>query len=279
VPVIGLFILMLLFSIAIGPVQLVLLTRSNRRIWMLWTVPLISAITCLAVLGYMIVAEGWQGHATVAGVTILDEGTHRATTIGRAAFYSPMTPGDGLRFRPETEVLPQGNEHPVYTASAAIDWTHGQHFSRGWGTARIPAHCTLRKSEVRRERLGIDRADDGTLSVRNALGVDIRDVWFADDRGVIHHGGPIPAGQAGTLQRTSEKAVAGWPARSWRELYTNTYWTRSQKLAREKPREHLAPGTYVAVVEGTPFLEQPLRRARLRATQSIVLGISDPKAK
>ena len=81
-PVRGLFVLMLLFTIAIGPINVWLLARWKRRIWLLWTVPVISAVTCLAVFGYMIVAEGWQGRTRVTGFTLLDEKEQRATTLG-----------------------------------------------------------------------------------------------------------------------------------------------------------------------------------------------------
>src|SRR5438034_7340094 len=87
-----------------------ILNRHNRRIWMLWTVPVVSFFTCVLVFGFMVVTEGWQGHVVLASVTLLDEVEKRATTMGRTAFYSPLTPGDGLRFSPETEVSPLGRE-------------------------------------------------------------------------------------------------------------------------------------------------------------------------
>jgi hypothetical protein len=274
VPVRGLFALMLLFGIAIGPVNLVVLSRKNRRIWMLWTVPVMSALTCLAVFGYMIVAEGWQGHANVSGITLLDEAGKRATTIGRSAYYSPLTPADGLRFGAQTEVLVQGREHPAHTSACALDWTEGQHLSRGWVTARVPAHFSMRKCEGRHERLLVDRQPDGTLSVRNALGVDVRDVWLADEKSRLYHGGPIPAGQSATLQRSGDRtASAAWPGEPWRRLYSGTDWTMAINTLSKTPRDYLGPKTYLAVMAGTPFLEQGLKGAHVRESPSIVVGL------
>ena len=51
IPIKGLFVLMLLFTLAIGPVNFIFLVRQKRRIWLLWTTPVISLFTCLAVLG------------------------------------------------------------------------------------------------------------------------------------------------------------------------------------------------------------------------------------
>jgi hypothetical protein len=273
VPVRGLFALMILFSIALGPVNLVVLARKNKRIWMLWTVPALSAVTCLAVLGYMIIAEGWQGHARVGGITFLNEIDHRATTLGRAAFYSPLTPGDGLRFSDETEVQMQGGDVGTLSSSCTVDWTNGQHLARGWVTARVPAHFMLRKSELRRERLNVRREADGSLGLVNALGADIKALWVADENGQIYEAGSIAAGERATLQPSRKGRVKGWPNEAWRSLYSNGDWATTNANAAKRPQEHLGPGTYLAVVDGSPFLEQPLRGAAVRTSDSVVLGV------
>src|SRR3954454_8747038 len=98
----------------------------------------------------MIVAEGWSGHARVAGFTLLDEAQKRATTLGEVGFYSPLTPGDGLRFSAETEVQIPGEDHAAFTTSSAIEWGGEQHLARGWVTARVPSHFMVRRSETLR---------------------------------------------------------------------------------------------------------------------------------
>ena len=86
VPVRGLFLLMLVFAIVIGPVNLIVLSRKKRRIWMLWTIPLISLTTCFAVFLYATFAEGWNRYVRTEGLTILDQRVNRATSIGWTAF-------------------------------------------------------------------------------------------------------------------------------------------------------------------------------------------------
>ena len=63
VPVRGLLALMFLFALAIGPVNMFVLARKKRKLWLFWTVPVISFVTCLAVLGYM--AHGGHGCISV----------------------------------------------------------------------------------------------------------------------------------------------------------------------------------------------------------------------
>jgi hypothetical protein len=273
IPVRGLFAILLLFGIAIGPVNLVVLSRMNRRIWLLWTVPVLSAFFCLLVLGYMIVAEGWTGHARVSGFTLLDENERRATTIGKTAFYSPMTPADGLRFSQETEVQLQGGEHPALTNYCSIDWTDDQHLSRGWVTARVPAHFTLRKSESRRERLTIRKESDGSMVVINALGADMSKLLLADEKGNLYKTGPIVAGESARLEHAGKLERTDRPMESLRQKYAGIDWGMLITEARQKPEDYLGPNMYLAVLDESPFLEQGFRKARVRPSSSIVLGL------
>lgn len=197
VPVRGLFLVMLLFAVAIGPANLLVLSRKKRRIWMLWTTPVISVITCLAVFAYATFAEGWQRHVRTEGLTILDERAHRATTIGWTAFYSALTPGDGLHFGYETELTPQISKG--MSTVRTVDWTHDQHLASGWVTARVPSHFMVRKSEMRRERVTVRRETGTRLRVVNGLGVDIGLFWLADREGTIHSAENISAGAEAEL--------------------------------------------------------------------------------
>ena len=197
VPVRGLFLLMLVFAIVIGPVNLIVLSRKKRRIWMLWTIPLISLTTCFAVFLYATFAEGWNRYVRTEGLTILDQRVNRATSIGWTAFYSALTPGDGLHFGYETEVTPQ-----IFSATPiprTVDWTHDQNLARGWVTARVPAHFKVRKTEVRRERITVRKGEDGRLSIVNGLGADIDQFWMADRTGAIYSATNIHAGAEAKL--------------------------------------------------------------------------------
>jgi hypothetical protein len=278
IPVKGLFVLMLCFGIAIGPVNLWLLTRWKRRIWMLWTVPVISATTCAAVFGFMILVEGWSGHLRTEAITVLDQTNHRAATIGWTAFYTPLTPGDGLRFEHDTELSFQhaDNLHAYGRGggrACSLDWTDGQHLARGWVSARVPSHFKLRKNEVRRERVTVRRARDGSLSAVNGLGADVRQLWVADEKGNLYRCGPVEAGKSARLEATGEKLDAGKEQlRPLRDLYTR-HWTDAAKELRSTPLGHLPTLGYVADVEGAPFVEDGLRGASDRKTSSLVIGL------
>jgi hypothetical protein len=303
VPVLGLFVLIVFFSITIGPVNLALLTKWQKRIWLLWTVPLLSAIFSGAVLGYMVIAEGWTGHSRIVGITILDEGQKRATTLAKVAFYTPLTPSDGLRYSLETEVTAHGDDHPAFGSQCALNWGSDQHLAYGWVTARVPCHFLLRKSETSdaQKRLNPKLEDDGKWSVLNGLGVDIRELYLADDTGAIYKAESIETGARATLTRTPNSVqkikakqqgdrprgafegggvpgmnepVVAMESNPMREAFRGD-WARQIETLVKDPTKALKAGTYVAVVEASPFVEPGMKYANRRPSASLVVGIMD----
>ncbi len=172
VPVRGLLILVILFAVGIGPVNLWLLSRRQKRMWLWWNVPAVSVLTCLAVFAYSLFSEGFTGRGRTVVLTLLDENAHHATTIGYASFYCPLAPSDGLRFSYDTEVTPlhasTGYDFDPYSyrrsyrrqegRAMTIDWTNDQHLESGWVASRVPAYFAVRKSETRRERLAVHKS-------------------------------------------------------------------------------------------------------------------------
>jgi len=278
-PVRGLFLLMLLFAVVIGPVNYILLARRKKRIWLWWTAPAIGVVASLAVFGYAMFAEGWQASARAEVMTILDENARRATTIGLTAFYAPLTPGDGLRFSYDTEVTPQllgRNGYRAFArsggtggASKTIDWTEGQHLASGWVTARVPAHFIARKSEPRRERLNVRREGD-RITVVNGLGADIKQLWWAERDGRVYSAENLQAGAGGSLKPTDLRTrgeVAGL-----REAFRSEWWERIKQY-KEKPLDALEAGCYLATLDSSPFLEEGLRGNVSRKALTIVYGV------
>lgn len=272
VPVRGLLLIMLAFVILIGPVNLLVLSKKKKRMWLLWTVPAISLLTCIAVSAFSLFSEGWSGRARYWSFTILDERTHRAMTIGFNAFYAPVTPGDGLRYSVETEVTPQAERWDFSRGSGisrVADWTEDQHLETGWVTARTPAHFMIRRSETRRERLTVTRTADGSLSAVNGLGVPIRSLRLADDKGVIYQGSNIEPGASINLQKTTER-----PAQTNIGVMRNIFASNWASLVEpDVVTPELQPRTYIAELDRSPFLEEGLKGVKKKQSAARVYGI------
>jgi hypothetical protein len=270
VPVRSTVFIMLLFVLAIGPLNLIVLSRTNRRTWLLWTIPAISFLTCLLVFAYSFLREGVTPNTRIAGITILDQANRRAASIGLTAFYCPLTPSQGLFFSTDTEATPLVETFNYGRGtSREVDWTQGQHFGRGWVSARVPAHFYLRKSETRRERIEFE-TNNGQTTIVNGLGATIKNLWLADGGSHVFVATNIPAGQKFTL------------AASTTLLKKEEQSGAKGLLEKCGPQADISdgtpflkPNTYVAELEGNPFFENGLgSRAQSARTKSsaVVFG-------
>ncbi len=274
-PARGLLLVMLLFSIVIGPVNVVVLWMMKRRMLLLVTVPVIALVFSGAVMIYALISEGITPQARTSAVTLLDQRSHWAVTVGVSGYYAPLTPAGGLRFDENTMITPQVQRfgYGYYGGnstgrSRSLDVTHGQHLVSGWVAARIPAHFVLRKSESRRERLEISTDSDGAVSVVNGLGADITKLILIDSDGVRWTGQDILAGQSASL--SPGKSSPGDPARV-ADLVRRDDWSAVDTILA-KPEASLAPGSYYAQLAGTPFLKPGLDNLKEHRTDCIVLG-------
>jgi hypothetical protein len=279
IPVRGLFILMLVFVIVIGPINLIWLARKRRKIWMLWTVPAIALFTCLAVTGFALLGEGVSATSLAESFTILDESSRRASTIGWTAYYSPITSSEGLHFSYDTELTQIKPNYWRYTnnvGNTTVDLSNDQHLDSGWVTARVPTYFKFRKSETRRERLTIRSEEGGTISVVNGLGADVRELWLADRNGKIYSASGIRAGAEAKLRPALLKLAGNEDA--LRGLFANDDWPKKMKEVPLNPQNFLAPGRYLALLEANPFVEEGLKNVRARKGRALVYGVGAPFA-
>jgi hypothetical protein len=221
----------------------------------------------------MLAREGWHARARTEGLTVLDEAGRRATSIGWTAYYTPITPRDGLRFSADTELMPQvAGTFQLRNSPRSLDWTGDeQHLTSGWVAARVPAHFAVRRSAVDRpEHLAVSRGRDGARTVTNGLGAAVRRLWLADGSGTVHTATDVAAGAAATLEPTALRARG--EADGMRRLFASE-WTALCETLTGHPEEYLLPGCYVAALDDTPFFEPGLAGVRDRPGRSVVFGI------
>ena len=274
VPVRGLFVLMLAFAVLIGPVNIIVLSQRKKRIWILWTVPLFSFLTCVAVFLYASFAEGWGAHARYEGVTLLDEKNHRATTLGWSAFYASLTPGNGAHFEQGTDLTIQMSGRGYRSSggrSVKVDWSSDQHLLYGWIVSRVPSHFMIRKSETRRERLAVQFRPDGSVAMVNGLGAPIKKVYVCKPDGQILRGESLAVGKEAVLTAEFSKGVSSRGAWEFRPLFVSDWLGNVSKMGND-PGSYLTPGSYLALLDGSPFFDRGLESLATQKGESIVLG-------
>lgn len=271
IPVRGFLLLVTLFALLAGPVTVFTLAKSNRRIWLLWIIPLESLVVCGLVLLYSLFSEGITPTVRLNSLTLLDQTEHRATTLGWAGYYCPQRPSAGL-FIPGDWEWQQVKQLHWNSAGTATDWTYGQHLSRGWIQARVPTFFMCRQNTIRRERLVVSATETGALEAVNGLGAEIDSLWLRDAEGQFHHAGQIAAGQRMTLTPESGKQGTA-NLKMLRGLFSNDYFEAKLGLA-ETPHLYMIPGSYVAVLNGTPFMEHGLGDEKINLNaRGVVYGI------
>lgn len=278
VPTRGIVILMLLFILVVGPVNIFVLNRKQRRTWMLWTIPTLSFAATLLLFVYSLLREGITPDTRIVGLTLLDQTTHRAATVGAEAFYCPLTPSGGLNFEYDTEVTPQVPLAYGSGTAREMDWTESQHLERGWVSARVPAHFHIRKVETRRERIQLLN-EAGQLKMVNGLGSPITELWLADANMNLYTAHSVAAGQKGSLlpvklANTPEKLGAA-------ALRHAIGYTAQTNDLPERAFKYLTPNTYIAVTESNPFLENALgttNRPGHTKTSAVIYGVLESTA-
>ena len=269
VPVRGLFVVMLLFVILVGPVNIIALSLMKKKIWLLWTTPAISLITSLAVVGYATFSEGWGARIRTSAMALVDEPAGRATTLGWTAFYSPLTPGGGLRFPYDMELTPQVTGGGGGASGRTVDLTHDQRLASGWVAARTPAHFRVRRSNNWGGRVTAERRPDGAVFALNGLGADAVALYVADTAGRVYMASRIGAGQRTPLRPVGR--VAAKPG-ALRKLYTRG-WLDQAKDVTAQPMSYLRPGCYIAVLDASPFIESGLESYGEWKARTVIYGV------
>jgi hypothetical protein len=256
------FSIMFVFAILIGPINIYILSKKKRKIWLLWTVPAGALLFTLVLLAYALSSETWGGHTRSRTLTVLNENTRRAVSLGRLAYFYPIPPSGGLRFSPYTEVGTYGinRSSRIY----AVDWTNGQHLKSGWLIAKTPCQLMVRKNEPRRERLKVNR-HNGQITITNGLGTHIEKLtlWDFDKKPYtalnIKPGAKVEL----TVEISNKKA--------FRTDSLNASFTHFTELNTNDFK--LIPGSYVATLRRNPFVEPGRKFSANHKDQATLVGI------
>ena len=104
-PVRLVIIVLTLFVLIAGPINLFILNRKGKRSWFLWTLPAISFATSGVVFVVSFFSEGVTPRLRTDSITILNQVEQEATTLGAVAVYAPIAPSQ-LNFSGQSEVTP-----------------------------------------------------------------------------------------------------------------------------------------------------------------------------
>lgn len=263
VPVRAYLGILLAFSLLVGPINYLLLSRRRRQVLFVLTAPLISALFILVLAGYVVAGEGLRVNARAETFTMLDQARRQAVTRATGSLYAAgMTPGGGLHFPRDVAVYAVGPDGAGSRESQDIDLTDTQRFASGLLRARTPTNLEQIAFRTARERLTISNGSGG-MSLVNGLGASIRTLVFRSGGATYALTDPLPAGGTTLLKRGAPSAAALVPG----DL------PRSSRFVHLI--DNLPEGSYFAVLDRSPFWDPGVSGVVEHASFHVVLGWVD----
>jgi hypothetical protein len=177
---VGRFLLLIFaFALAVGPGGL-MLARRRGPVAVLVAVPVVSLLTCVALIAWSVLVDGFAVHAARYSLTWLDGERSRAVTLGVAAWYANLSPGE-VKLPASSALLPPDDLDEALTD---LDWTNGLTVTGGF----LPPRTYREWGEVAvlpsRARLVL-RDEGGGVRVQNALGARVEEGYLR--RGGAHY--------------------------------------------------------------------------------------------
>jgi len=289
----ALVFVLILFAILIGPVNFLVVKALRRQHLLLVTIPSIAAVASLALVVYGLVHQGLDVKRARFAYTVLDQREHRAATLATETLFAGWVPSSGIRPGPRSAVVPRSGgpfDSPAYLVELGAE----KRLTGGFLPARRLARQTVFTESAARGRLAVEYSS-GSLRVENGLGCRLRALALRDAGGALHFlRSPLEEGTAGELEQLSmtsreyrdfdqlldwEQAVEADERRSthaWMEFFepSGPPPTPADVLPVTE-LDDLLPGTYLALVEGSPFADDLGLDAVATPGLELVLGILD----
>jgi hypothetical protein len=252
------FAFLVLFSLIAGPASYWYLRRKGRLVLLVLTAPVIAATFIVLLTGYAMAGEGFRVQGRAVTFTVLDQVRKQAVTRASVSLYAPgLAPNAGLRFSRDAAVFPIGVDGGGTREPLVLDLTDAQVFTEGVLQPRAPTNFEQALIRSARERLTFSRSG-GAASVTNGLDASVLALRYREGDTFYVIDGPLPSGgqQAMTMASSGSPWPSGLPI-----------------PAKFLPLiEHQPPGSYLAVLDRSPFWEPGTSGVIERGSVHIVLG-------
>lgn len=266
VPFRALTLLLVLFAILVGPVNLILVRRSKRPALLLFTIPAIAIVFSVGLVGYGILAQGLQVRATSTTVGVLDQRAHQGSSEERREVFAGLATGSGLELGAGSVVLRDQIGPPDYRQRREYRVDHGESvaLSGSWLPVRTTTRFRVTTDRASRGRIEVEHDASGWKIV-NGLDVTVTRLLLRDADGELHaFQGPIVPG------RTAPAAAIGPNADEIREFQD------AHVLANPVTAGGFLPaGTWIARVEGSPLIDPLGLDYEADRGAHVLLGVMD----
>ncbi|MDR1480821.1 MAG: hypothetical protein LBJ00_17990 [Planctomycetaceae bacterium] len=269
-------VLIIVFAVLIGPVNIFVLQSINRRIWLIWTVPATSLIASLIVLLTSFLNEGLLRQASSMTCTVLDQRRGVATSFGFVGYYSTFSPG-AIKFSSDIELLPFFDSNSG-TVELQLDSSGNQVLSGGWILPRVPAYFSLRKSQLQQKlNVTFNWSDPQKPTATNGLGIKINNLTVCSPTGEFFEANTVEAGEQKILTRVASPVSKVTEASFYNDLrdrQKNSLSNSTDFLTGQQHAKMLFPNSYSAESsDWNPFIDKGLPNLNNFEHKTRIIGI------
>ncbi len=260
----ALILLMIGFSLIMGPINFLWVKRLRRPMMLLITVPCIALIASISLLLYGVISQGLDIKAITKTWTLLDQSSGQGTTVEVRSVFAGSSAGEGMRPLSRTLVYPAARywsaRRGSYLFTQRLD--DGLLLGGGYFPVREPMDQMIVSDRNVRLRLEVQVQAAGVV-VENALGARVEDLLLRTVGGDYYSlGSPVNEGGIATLTSTGAFAVSnGWSDElSW-------FWGEGT--------QGLVPGSYIAILEESSFSDDCGIAVNEISGHHVLLGLFD----
>lgn len=261
-----LMLLLLLFGLLVGPLNIWFVRRAKKPALLLVTVPALSLLFSLGLFVYGALAQGLDARVARATFTLLDQRSHRSSTAEVRQFFVGLASADGLRPGPGASVWsePASDVIPLARSGAGtLDFGSTLTLSGGYLPVRTPTRQTVLVDRASRVRLDVRREGAGWV-VQNGLGTRIESLLVRVADGETWRALAIEPGGRATLEPASDASL---------DEVTESVLPRAPADARAG----LPLATYAAWLAACPFGDDLGVEMREVEGRHALVGVLDPE--
>lgn len=256
--------LLIFFAVIIGPINFILVKRSGKPALLLLTIPVISIIASVLLIGYGVLYQGLDTKSASVSLAFLDQRSELLDVIEDRHCFVGLATSGGLQPAAGTSCIPVSVSDPE--ARFVINVGESTVLSSGFFMSRQDMHQRFFSERTSRLRLVVEKSGDG-LRVTNGFTCGLTELSLRDAEGRGWRlAGDLDAGESGLLERVAEGAQA------LEERSEIAILIRRARMTREF---ELYPGSYAAVLEENIFQDDCGLDMNELAGEHGLLGILD----
>jgi hypothetical protein len=189
----------IVFGVAVGPVNLFFFAPAGKRHRLFFTVPAISLAATVVLFGAIFLSDGLGGRGSRRTLVLLLPERNEAVVVQRQ--YSRTGLLGSRKFALPADVLLERQAEAIVLGGSQQLWRAGDTASGDWFSSRGEQRHTLRRLGPTRERVELLRESDGGLAVQSTVAARLRDFAYRDDQLTYWIAAEVAPGQRVKLQR------------------------------------------------------------------------------